>query len=182
MCYVVIFSRDWLIYTPSVPSLPSFPDHLPLTTFSLIFCSYLSPQFPLSWPNPSPVVAHAGTGLYTSPHLLEVTERVRCDGKPLSKDAFARYFFQVWDRLQATAAATTTTTHTAAAKPNVPDMPTYFHLLTLVGLWCFVQEGVDVCVLEVGMGGRFDATNVVPSPVACGVTALDLDHTQVCLS
>lgn len=48
-----------------------------------------------------------------------------------------------------------------------------------VGLWCFVQEGVDVCVMEVGMGGRFDATNVVPSPVACGVAILDLDHTQV---
>lgn len=50
-----------------------------------------------------------------------------------------------------------------------------------VGLRCFVQEGVDVCVMEVGMGGRFDATNVVPSPVACGVTMLDLDHTQVML-
>eukprot|EP00752_Nemacystus_decipiens_P006525 g5876.t1 len=114
------------------------------------------------------VLRHHGfrTGLYTSPHLLEVTERVRCEGKPLTKEAFARYFFQVWDRLQATATATT-------------EMPTYFHLLTLVGLWCFVQEGVDVCVLEVGMGGRFDATNVVPPPVACGVAMLDLDHTQV---
>ncbi|CAM9246621.1 unnamed protein product [Pylaiella littoralis] len=127
------------------------------------------------------------TGLYTSPHLLEVTERVRCHGKPLSKEAFAKYFFEVWDRLQATTAATTTTTTTtattttnaAAAKSKAADMPTYFHLLTLVGLWCFVQEGVDVCVLEVGMGGRFDATNVVPSPVACGVTVLDLDHTQI---
>lgn len=91
---------------------------------------------------------------------------MRCEGKPLTKEAFARYFFQVWDRLQATATTTT-------------EMPTYFHLLTLVGLWCFVQEGVDVCVLEVGMGGRFDATNVVPPPVACGVAMLDLDHTQV---
>ncbi|CBJ26031.1 conserved unknown protein [Ectocarpus siliculosus] len=158
------------------------------------------------------ILRHHGfrTGLYTSPHLLEVTERVRCDGKPLTKEAFARYFFQVWDRLQdtaaptntddataaATAAATGTTGITAAASEGpsqaeqgpaapeeegttAPEMPTYFHLLTLVGLWCFVQEGVDVCVLEVGMGGRFDATNVVPSPVACGVAMLDLDHTQV---
>ncbi|CAM9979491.1 unnamed protein product, partial [Hapterophycus canaliculatus] len=160
------------------------------------------------------------TGLYTSPHLLEVTERVRCNGKPLTKEAFARYFFQVWDRLQATSTKTVAvdlpdvhtktavtparTTSTAeietrgdASKtgiasvahlqegsaadeePAAAEMPTYFHLLTLVGLWCFVQEGVDVCVLEVGMGGRFDATNVIPSPVVCGVAMLDLDHTQI---
>lgn len=42
-----------------------------------------------------------------------------------------------------------------------------------------MKQGVDVCVIEVGMGGRFDATNVLPSPVACGVAMLDLDHTQV---
>ncbi|CAM9652219.1 unnamed protein product [Scytosiphon promiscuus] len=161
--------------------------------------------------------------LYTSPHLLEVTERVRCNGKPLTKEAFARYFFQVWDRLQATSTGNTvandvgdastqaaaipittestsegsssgdasktrvvsaahpTSTGGAAAdeEPMVAEMPTYFHLLTLVGLWCFVQERVDVCVLEVGMGGRFDATNVLPSPVVCGVAMLDLDHTQI---
>lgn len=115
-----------------------------------------------------------GTGLYTSPHLLEVTERVRCDGKPITKEAFARYFFQVWDRLQTTSSSPPA----AAPATAAAGMPAYFHLLTLVGLWCFVREGVDVCVLEVGMGGRFDATNVVPSPVACGVTMLDLDHTQ----
>ncbi|CAM9875085.1 unnamed protein product, partial [Ectocarpus sp. 12 AP-2014] len=117
------------------------------------------------------VLRHHGfrTGLYTSPHLLEVTERVRCDGKPLTKEAFARYFFQTEQGPAAPEEEGTT----------APEMPTYFHLLTLVGLWCFVQEGVDVCVLEVGMGGRFDATNVVPSPVACGVAMLDLDHTQV---
>lgn len=48
-----------------------------------------------------------------------------------------------------------------------------------LGLWCFVRERVDVCIVEVGMGGRFDATNVLLPPVACGVSMLDLDHTQV---
>ncbi|CAN0468648.1 unnamed protein product, partial [Discosporangium mesarthrocarpum] len=48
-----------------------------------------------------------------------------------------------------------------------------------IGLFCFVKEAVDVCILEVGIGGRYDATNVVPCPVACGVALLDIDHTQV---
>lgn len=56
---------------------------------------------------------------------------------------------------------------------------TRYELLCQVGLWVFVQEKVDVCIVEVGVGGRYDATNVVPPPVACGVALLDLDHTQV---
>lgn len=76
-------------------------------------------------------------GLFTSPHLLEVTERVRLDGKPLAKNTFARYFFQVWDRLQTTAAQAASPpgcdingVHTSGVK--IADMPGYFHLLTLV--------------------------------------------------
>lgn len=78
-------------------------------------------------------------GLFSSPHLLEVTERVRLDGKPLSKEAFARYFFEVWDRLQASRSRSTppaaSSEECAAGEPpvEVVEMPGYFQLLTLVG-------------------------------------------------
>ncbi len=60
-----------------------------------------------------------------------------------------------------------------------PDpLPGYFRLLTLLCLWVAVEEGADVLILEVGVGGRYDATNIVPAPVACAVTRLDLEHTE----
>ena len=58
-------------------------------------------------------------------------------------------------------------------------MPTYFRFLTLLGLHMFIYEKVGVVVLEVGLGGRWDATNVVPSPVVCGVTSLGYDHVEL---
>lgn len=90
-------------------------------------------------------------GLFTSPHLLEVTERVRVCGKPLSKECFRAYFFQVWDKLQASAE------EGADGPMAVADMPTYFHLLTLVGLLlcsCFFSRlGVTVNFFDdVGSG------------------------------
>ncbi|CAM9364951.1 unnamed protein product [Phaeothamnion confervicola] len=145
------------------------------------------------------------TGLYTSPHLLKITERYRINGAPLSEKQFARRGRQhqlsipfsnptsrrVWDKMKAAEAASSLSTFkdttavaagTAAgvdsAGAHVP-WPNFFRLVTLVGLWAFHREEVDVVVLEVGMGGRYDATNVVPAPVACGVCTLDLDHTQV---
>lgn len=78
-------------------------------------------------------------GLFTSPHLLEVMERVRVRGQPLSKEKFASYFFQVWDRLQATQRASTATSAEEGGSEGpvaVADMPSYFHILTLVGLLC----------------------------------------------
>lgn len=58
-------------------------------------------------------------------------------------------------------------------------MPGFFRFLTLLAFQLFIGERVDAVVLEVGIGGRLDATNVVPSPVACGVSALDYDHMRV---
>lgn len=83
----------------------------------------------------SPAGPCAGAGLFTSPHLLEVTERVRLDGKPLSKEAFATCFFQVWDRLQATRGRSRRSAEEEHAEGplEVAEMPGYFHLLTLVG-------------------------------------------------
>jgi folylpolyglutamate synthase len=64
----------------------------------------------------------------------------------------------------------------AAAADDRVGVPAYFKFLTLVGLRCFLDAGVDVAILEVGIGGRLDATNACPPPVAAGVASLGFDH------
>ncbi|KAG1872738.1 Mur ligase [Suillus tomentosus] len=109
------------------------------------------------------------TGLYTSPHLVAVRERIRINGEPLSEEEFARYFFEVWNLLQNTKCEAATT----------PFMPNYFRYLTLMAFYTFYQLKVDATILEVGIGGRSDSTNIVPKPVVTGVTALGYDHTRL---
>lgn len=113
-------------------------------------------------------------GLYTSPHLKSVTERIRINGKPISEDKFAKYFFEVWDRLENTESELKRFPHmTAGTKPG------YFKYLTLLSFHVFMEEGCDCCVFEVGVGGEFDSTNIVERPLACGVAQLGLDHTFI---
>ncbi|RSH89065.1 Folylpolyglutamate synthetase [Saitozyma podzolica] len=109
-------------------------------------------------------------GLYTSPHLCAVRERIRINGEPISEEVFAKHFFEVWERLEAN--PKTLTEHT-------PVFPIYFRLLTLLAFHTFLSLGVDATVLEVGIGGLYDSTNIVPKPVVTGVTSLGLDHTAV---
>jgi dihydrofolate synthase/folylpolyglutamate synthase len=97
------------------------------------------------------------TGLFTSPHLAEPTERIRIDGRPISADRFAEAF----DRVHAVNA--------------LDNHTTYFETVTAMALLVFAEEGVDMVVLEVGLGGRLDATNVV-SPELCVITPVDFDH------
>ena len=59
------------------------------------------------------------------------------------------------------------------------NMPTYFNFLTVMAIHTFIKEEVDVAVVEVGIGGEYDCTNVIPSPVVCGVSNLGLDHTAI---
>ncbi len=104
------------------------------------------------------------TGLYTSPHLVEPTERIRIDGQPVSPDEFAAAFEQVHaaaERLIATGAI---------------DMhPTYFETVTAMAFLLFRARGCETVVLETGMGGRLDATNTV-HPALAVITPIDLDH------
>ncbi|TPX64289.1 tetrahydrofolate synthase [Spizellomyces sp. 'palustris'] len=106
------------------------------------------------------------TGLFTSPHLIEVRERIRINGKPIEKHLFAKYFFEVWDALEKTKPEGT----------DEPDKPQYFRYLTLMAFHTFMREGVDVVLLEVGMGGQYDATSVIEKPTVCGITSLGFDH------
>ncbi|KAF8556997.1 FolC bifunctional protein [Imleria badia] len=108
-------------------------------------------------------------GLYTSPHLVAVRERIRVNARPLSEEEFAKYFFQVWKKLQDNPPIT----------PDSPLMPGYFRYLTLVAFHAFKDLKVDATILEVGIGGAGDSTNVVPKPVVTGITALGMDHVAV---
>uniref|UniRef100_A0A915AHB8 Folylpolyglutamate synthase n=1 Tax=Parascaris univalens TaxID=6257 RepID=A0A915AHB8_PARUN len=106
------------------------------------------------------------TGFYSSPHLVHVRERIRINGRPLSESAFAKYFSTVYERLQKEAAVD-------------GAMPAYFKFLTLMAFHVFIEEKVDVAIMEVGIGGEHDCTNIVRKPVVCGVTTLDIDHTSL---
>jgi len=109
------------------------------------------------------------TGLYTSPHLLRVNERMRVSmGTGLLQDIgdedFARLFTQADD------AATR-----LVEQGRLPNYPSFFELLTAVGFCYFAERGVELAVVEVGLGGRLDATNVV-EPLVSVITDIGMDH------
>ncbi|CAK7269461.1 Folylpolyglutamate synthetase [Sporothrix epigloea] len=108
-------------------------------------------------------------GLYTSPHLVAVRERIRINSEPISEALFTRYFFEVWRAFEAGAAA-------SGADPAIK--PSYFRFLTLLSYHIFLCEGVDVAVYEVGVGGELDATNVFVQPAATAITTLGIDHVE----
>ncbi|KAK3341807.1 Mur ligase [Lasiosphaeria hispida] len=112
-------------------------------------------------------------GLYTSPHVVGVRERIVVDGRAVGEEVFARYFFEVWDRLSEAAR------ERGEGEPEGPGTkPFYFRFLTILALHVFVREGVRDVVVECGIGGEYDATNVLPAEVvsAAVVTQLGIDH------
>lgn len=106
------------------------------------------------------------TGLFTSPHLIDVRERFRLDGVDICEEKFLAYFWWCWERLQ------------EKTNDDVP-MPTYFRFLALLAFKIFTAEQVDVAILEVGLGGKYDATNVVEAPIVCGISSLGYDHMEI---
>ncbi len=103
-------------------------------------------------------------GLYTSPHLLRINERIACCGQPIPDDAFAA----AYQRVTAVAAA-------LVAASELPHPPSFFETMTAIAFDFFAASGVEIAILEVGMGGRLDATNVV-EPILSVITDIDLDH------
>lgn len=95
------------------------------------------------------------TGLFTSPHLLDFSERIRIDGQPIGQADVMAFVEQY--RADEVAGAT------------------FFEISTAMAFWYFAQQAVDVAILETGMGGRLDATNIV-RPVACLITQIGMDH------
>ena len=106
------------------------------------------------------------TGLYTSPHLVRYTERMQVDGQEIGPDTFA----QIGTRVRAAA---------EEMEKEGKAHPTFFQLVTAMALVYFAEENVDVVVLEVGVGGRLDATNIVKAPLCSVIASISLDHTKV---
>ena len=106
------------------------------------------------------------TGLYTSPHLLRVTERIRHGLDPIEPAAFARLVDAVWEPLQ------------RVARDTPFGEPTTVEALTAMALLDFRRSGVDAQVIEVGLGGELDSTNVV-QPSVCAITNISFDHVAV---
>jgi dihydrofolate synthase / folylpolyglutamate synthase len=104
------------------------------------------------------------TGLYTSPHLVRINERIRLNGEPISDDDFAM-LHDVVDR----------TAERLVGEGDLPWHPSFFEMLTAIGFEYFARSRPDMVVLEVGMGGRLDATNVV-DPRLSIITDISLDH------
>ncbi len=104
------------------------------------------------------------TGLYTSPHLLRINERIRLNGKEISDDDFAFLHWEV-DRIA----------EMLVEQRALPWHPSFFEMMTAIAFEHFAREQVDIAVLEVGMGGRLDATNVVDPRVSV-ITDISLDH------
>ncbi|NXW10653.1 FOLC protein, partial [Fregetta grallaria] len=103
----------------------------------------------------------------SSPHLVQVRERIRINGQPISKELFSKYFWLVYNRLEKT------------KDPVHASMPAYFRFLTIMAFHVFLQEKVDLAVVEVGIGGAYDCTNIIRAPVVCGVSSLGIDHTSI---
>ena len=103
-------------------------------------------------------------GLYTSPHLVRINERIRINGKEISDDDFAELHSKI-DRVA----------ETLVEKAELPWHPSFFEMMTAIAFEYFSREQVDLAVLEVGMGGRLDATNVVEPQVSV-ITDISLDH------
>ncbi|GBG30469.1 Folylpolyglutamate synthase [Hondaea fermentalgiana] len=101
------------------------------------------------------------TGLFTSPHLVRPHERVRLQGQPVSEEILAKHFDEVSGVLKS---------------KNL--MPGFFSFITLLGFHIFAAQELDVVIIEVGLGGRLDVTNLLGAPTACAVTLLDMDHTE----
>lgn len=104
------------------------------------------------------------TALYTSPHLVRINERIRINGTQIDDDGFARLHGEV-DRVS----------EKLIEERSLPWHPSFFEMMTAIALLHFSREHVDIAVLEVGMGGRLDATNVV-EPLVSVITDIALDH------
>lgn len=111
-------------------------------------------------------------GLFTSPHLTDVRERILVDNRLLSCDVFAQHFFDFREKYDALKISESQLDRETASRAN------FFRFMFLLCLYIFDKEQVEVAVMEVGLGGRIDATNTVPSEVSI-ITSLGYDHMEI---
>lgn len=113
----------------------------------------------------SSILTAAGykVGRYTSPHLIDWTERICLNDNPITKEKFIELLKIIQQKIP----------------ENNLDNPTQFEVITAAAWLYFAQEKVDIAVIEVGLGGRLDATNVVSNPLVSVITSLSMEHWQV---
>ncbi|MGQ9618619.1 MAG: bifunctional folylpolyglutamate synthase/dihydrofolate synthase [Candidatus Aminicenantia bacterium] len=112
----------------------------------------------------SEILCEAGykVGLYTSPHILDIRERIKVNGEMIKEGEFASIIEEIKYALKET---------------TEEDFPTYFETLTMLAFIHFKRENIDFGIIETGLGGRFDATNII-FPVLSGITNISYDHTD----
>lgn len=122
-------------------------------------------------------------GTYTSPHLVSVRERICLDGEAIPRAAFVTYFFELWNRLSDAARKERDVIPEGAelGADGPATKPFYFRFLTLLAFHAFLREGVTSAVIECGIGGEYDSTNVLPpeAVTASAVTQLGIDHVNM---
>ena len=106
-------------------------------------------------------------GLYTSPHLVSFTERIRINGTPITEARVVDLAQRVRNAYR----------RIPAIEGSGEMNPTFFEVTTAMAFTCFAEEGIDIAVIEVGMGGRLDATNVI-RPLVSVITNIDIEHTE----
>ncbi|MDP4200187.1 MAG: folylpolyglutamate synthase/dihydrofolate synthase family protein [Bacteroidota bacterium] len=100
------------------------------------------------------------TGLYTSPHLVDFRERIRIDGEMISEEEVTNFLARIWPNVEALRA-------------------TFFEVTTAMAFDHFARHHVDIAIIETGLGGRLDATNVLEKPLATVITSIGYDHMQI---
>ena len=104
-------------------------------------------------------------GLFTSPHMHSLTERIKINNKPISKKMFNFYFEKVWPIVE-------------VMKKEIKQQPSFFEFITLLALVVFRDEKVNLSIIEVGLGGRLDSTNII-TPTISVITQISKDHTNI---
>ena len=104
-------------------------------------------------------------GLFTSPYMVEINEEVKINGYPISDEDFFSYIEMIKPICE------------KLDKINLKN--TYFEVMTALMYKYFYDKKVDVCVVETGLGGRLDSTNIVKKPIACLITTISMDHTNI---
>ena len=113
------------------------------------------------------VSARIKTGLYTSPHLVSITERIKIDNQEISEADFARHATRIRE-----------VSEKLVERGELETVPTFFEQVTVIALSYFAEKGVEIAILETGIGGRFDATTAANAEIAA-ITPIDYDHQNV---
>ena len=106
------------------------------------------------------------TGLFTSPHIHKLTERIQIGGKEISKTKFSKSFYEMWPDVQ------------QYNEQNPNNRITLFEFLTILAFYIFDKENTDINVIEVGLGGKLDSTNILTPHISI-ITSISLDHTRI---